>query len=84
MAHHRNPTPPEPLPPEERVLKIKSRIGAEESIAQAKKFVLRLLIGGLVLGVVSSIAIIQLIHFLDRTFDTDLAPSRSPGYQQNR
>lgn len=84
MAHPNQPIPPESLPPEEKVLQLKGRISAEESIAQAKKMVLRLLIGGLVLGVITSIAIIKLIDLLDKTFDTDLAPSRSPSYHQNR
>ncbi len=66
------------------MLRIKSQIDAEESVAQAKKIFLRLLIGGLVLGVISSIVIVQLLKALDRTFNTDFAPSRSPASQQNR
>lgn len=83
MTDPKLPTPPDPLPPEERVLQIKSKIDAEESVAQAKKIFLRLLIGGLVMGVIASIALVQLLMLLDRTFNTDFAPSR-PASQQNR
>jgi|GEM_PF-4454043 hypothetical protein len=84
MTHPHEPTPPDPLSPEERVLQMKGRIGAEQSIAQAKKMVLRLLIGGLVLGIFSSIVVVKLIALLDRTFETDMAPPRSPNTQQSQ
>lgn len=82
MTLPEKPTPPDPLPPEERMHQLKSQIGAEQSIAQAKKVMLRLLIGGLIAGAIASVGVVKLLALLDRAFNTNFSPPRSSEVQQ--
>lgn len=84
MARPKKPKPSDPLPPEERVLQIRTQIAKDESVAQAQKMFLRLIVGGLALGIVSAVAIVQFMFWMDRTFNTRFAPPGSPGQHQNR
>lgn len=84
MARPKKPKFSDSLPPEERVLQVKTQITREESLAQAQKMFVRLIVGGLAIGIISAIVIVQFMYWLDRTFNTRFAPTGSPGQHRNR